>query len=78
LVAKLGVDWSKKGVPMFALMELAHADIRRRFATLEEAYPVLLAVVAADPDLADDYGIVEIDSHGEPVGEPIMRDQVAV
>ncbi len=63
---------------MFALLELAHADILRTFGSKEDAISALESVAATDPAAASELAILEFDEQtGRPIGDPIAVESAA-
>ena len=58
---------------MFALMQLEHGDFGPLFASRDEALDSLRLIHEQLPQEADEYGVVELDQEGFPLGEPITE-----
>ena len=62
-------------VTRYLLMELGHADVCGRYEDLSDALADLHRI-APFADDEDEYGVVEVDDEGRPVGEPIVASKL--
>lgn len=54
------------------------ANLVESFDDEEEAREALEQMVQQDPDEADDYGLLQYDDNGNPVGEVLMGSDLGV
>jgi hypothetical protein len=55
---------------MYVLLEVVHADLVNLFETREDANAALARIRSAHPELADEFGVFELDERGFPIDPP--------